>query len=315
MKILLFSAFILLIIGCSEHLKREYIIAEKDLVPEGIAYSKAKKSFYLSSVGKSKIVKINRKTGVQEDFIDEHEFGYSPGVGVYVDEDRNRLYAIGGYYTNSDSLSSLFEFDLDTGELVDRYDVSGDHFLNDMIMDDNGNMYLTDSKDSSVFILKKDNKDLELFFKSTEIQYPNGIAISADNTKLYVATFMKGVRVLDIQSKLVLNEADTTGVSGGIDGLEYYNGSLYAIQNGVRKNTDNFRKLILNEGEDDIVGVEVIDSHNPDLNVPLTFCIAGEQAVVIANSGLQYLDQETYIFPDSDTIANAKLKVYDLSAY
>ncbi|WP_425235513.1 SMP-30/gluconolactonase/LRE family protein [Ulvibacterium sp.] len=314
MKYRIVIILILLILGCNSRTLTEYVLNEKDLVPEGIDYSKKKDAFYLTSVAKSKIVEVDRKSGKQKDFIGEHEFGYTPGVGIYVDDRRNLLHAIGGYYRYKDSLSSLFTFDIHTKKLLKRYDITdkGEHFLNDLIQDAKGNLYLTDSKDSSIYLLKHESDSLELFYRSSEIEFPNGITVSEDNTKLYIASFSKGVRTLDIATKRILNEPDTLGMSQGIDGLEFYKGHLYAIQNGVRANTFNFRKLILDQTREKVVDVEVLDAHTPKLDVPLTFCLVGNDAVVIANSNLQYLNQETFHFVESDTIPNTKLLVYPI---
>ena len=150
-----------------------------------------------------------------------------------------------------------------------------------------------------------------MFFKSPEIEFPNGIAISDDNSKLYLAT-AKGVRVLDVAGKRILNEPDSLGISQGIDGLEFYKGHLYAVQNGVIANGDNFRKLVLNKAQNKIMDVEIIDSGNPKLYVPLTFCFAENKAVVIGNSNLGHLNQETMQFSKSDTIPNSRLLVYEI---
>jgi len=174
-------------------------------------------------------------------------------------------------------------------------------------------MYLTDTKDASVYLLKQGADSLELFFKSPEIEFPNGIAISDDNSKLYVASMPKGVKIFDLTTKQLLNQTDTLDISTGIDGLEFHKGHLYGIQNGVGVNGFNFRKLILNEAEDKIVDVEIIDSGNPKLYVPLTFCFAKNTAVVIGNSNLGHLNQETMQFSKSDTIPNSKLLVYEIN--
>jgi hypothetical protein len=310
--IILFS--IIILIGCKTKIQQEYILNEIDLVPEGISYSKNKDAFYLTSVAKSKIIELDRKSGKQKNFINEHESGYMPGAGIYVDDDRNLLHAIGGYFMKNDSLSSLFTFDLNTRKLIKRYDVidKGVHFLNDLVKDKRGNIYLTDTKKSAIYLLKHDNDSLELFYESPEIQFPNGIAISGNNTKLYIASHTKGVRVLDISTKMILNDKDSLGISQGIDGLKFHKNHLYAIQNSVKANTFNFRKLILNEKQDEIIGFEVIDSHTPNLNLPLTFCLVEDKAIVIGNSNLQYLNQKEYKFNFADSIPNTKLIVYQI---
>jgi len=305
--------FVLFVVfACATKPRTEYVLDEKDLVPEGIAYSAKKDAFYLTSVTKSKIIAVDRATGQQTDFIGKQEFGYQPGVGIWVDDKRNLVHALGGYYMLPDSLSSLYTFDIDTKKLLRRYNLSDQHFLNDMVVDKKGNIYLTDTKDASVFLLKKGADSLELFYTSPEIEFPNGIAISDDNSKLYVASMPTGVKVLDVASKRILNQTDTLDISTGIDGLEFYKGHLYGIQNGVGANGFNFRKLVLNEAQDKIVKAEIIDSGNPDLYVPLTFCFAENTAVVIGNSNLGHLNQETMQFSEFDTIPNTKLLVYEI---
>ena len=316
-KIMRYFKFIivfLIILGCQKKMPDEYIIRELYLVPEGIDYSAGKDAFYLTSIAQSKIIKIDRKTGKQEDFIGTGEYGYTPGAGVFIDNKKSILYAIGGYYMFSDSLSSLFAFDLNSGQLINRYNVedTGEHFLNDMVMDKNGNIYMTNSKDSSIYILEQGSNSLKLFFKSTEIQYPNGIAISDDNAKLYIATYYKGIRSLDIEKRAILNEIDTVGYSQRIDGLEFYKGHLYGIQKGSGDITNNFRKLILNEKQNKIIKEEIIDSHNPDLSKPLTFCIVDNRAIVIGNSNLEYLDQVKFTFKETGSMLKTKLLVYNL---
>jgi len=300
------------VVACKSKAPKKYVLDEKDLVPEGIAYSKNKDAFFLTSVTKSKIIAVDRKSGKQSDFIKKNEFGYQPGVGIWVDDQRKQVHALGGYYLLKDSLSSLYTFDIDSKKLLKRYNLSDKHFLNDMVVDNKGNMYLTDTKGGSVFKLKTGADSLELFFESPEIEFPNGIAISEDNTKLYIASMPKGIKIMDIASKKILNKTDTLGISQGIDGLEFYKNHLYAIQNGVGANGFNFRKLLLNKTQDKIVAVEIIDDRNPELYVPLTFCFMENKAVVIGNSNLGHLNQETMQFSESDTIPKSKLLVYEI---
>lgn len=303
---------LLLLVACASKIPSSYVLDEKDLVPEGIAYSKKNNAFYLTSVAKSKIIAVDKNSGKQTDFISAHEFGYQPGVGILVDDQRNLVHAIGGYARMPDSLSALYTFDSSTQKLLKRYNAAPGDFLNDLIQDSDGNLYVTNSEGASVFILKPGTDSLELFYESPEIQFPNGIAISDDQTKLYIASFEKGVRILDISTRRLVNEVDSLGISQGIDGLEFYKGHLYAIQNGSRANGFNFRKLVLNSTQDGIIDMEIIDSGNPDLYVPLTFAVAGNEAIVIGNSNLGHLNQETMQFEISDTIPKTKLLTYTI---
>lgn len=310
-----FIAILLFLASCQTPEPTQYILNEIDLVPEGIAYSKNNKAFYLTSIAKSKIIVVDEKSGNQYDFIAEKEFGFTPGCGIWVDDSMNRLYAVGGYYTSSRATTFLYSFNLRTRQLLKKYEIAdtGDHFLNDMVVDNKSNIYLTDTKASAIYLLKSGSDSLQQFFVSEEIKYPNGIAISDDFTKLYIASHTQGVRVMDISTKTLLNERDTTLISKGIDGLEFYKGNLYGIQNAVRANGHSFRRLLLNSTQDQITGMEIIDSNNPMLNVPLTFCIAGKKAVVIGNSNLQFLNQDKLEFTLTDSTKNTHLLVYELN--
>ncbi|OFX88873.1 MAG: hypothetical protein A2W99_05260 [Bacteroidetes bacterium GWF2_33_16] len=313
-RTVVFIIILFFIISCQQSQPTEYVLDEIDLVPEGIAYSQKMKAFYLTSITKSKIIVVDQKNGKQHDFIAEQEFGFTPGCGIWVDDLQDKLYAVGGFYKSSTATSFLYSFELSTGQLIKKYEITdtGDHFLNDMVIDNKSNIYLTDTKASSIYLLKSGTDSLQQYFASEEIQYPNGIAISEDFSKLYIASHTQGIRVLDLATKIILNEKDTTLSSKGIDGLEFYNGNLYAIQNAIRATGYNFRKLILNKTQDHISGVEIIDYNNPKLDVPLTFCIAGTKAVVIGNSNLQYLNQDNLIFTPTDSTKNTRLLVYEL---
>ncbi|MEM7381961.1 MAG: SMP-30/gluconolactonase/LRE family protein [Bacteroidota bacterium] len=237
-----------------------------------------------------------------------------PGVGILIDEKRELVHALAGYFPLNDSLSSLYTFDLKTKKLVRSLHPldEGEHFLNDLIQDKEGNLYITDSKASAIYKMEVGAGKLERIYGSEEIQYPNGIAISEDDSKLYIASFTKGIRILDLASGKLLNKADANNWSQGIDGLEFYNGHLYGVQNGVRLHGDNFRKLELNQAQDSITAVQPILSGDSRLDLPLTFCIVDDKAVVIANSNLQYLDQSTLRITEPDSLKTTVLISVDL---
>ena len=93
-----------------DHRSNEFIIHEIDLIPEGIAYSANRNTFFLTSIAKGKIITINAHTGIQNDFIDEKEYDYMPGVGIVVDDDRELIHALGGFYMNEEKMIQLHPF-------------------------------------------------------------------------------------------------------------------------------------------------------------------------------------------------------------
>ncbi len=60
-----------------------FTIAEKDLIPEGITYDAKSKSFFVSSIHKSKIIRIDEQ-GKAADFIKSGQEGIGQVLGIKV---------------------------------------------------------------------------------------------------------------------------------------------------------------------------------------------------------------------------------------
>ncbi len=94
---------------------------------------------------------------------------------------------------------------------------------------------------------------------------------------------MKGIYRLELKTKTltkVKNEKESP--LKGIDGLEYYKGSLIAIQNGVYP----FRvmRYFLNSTMDAVTHYEIIDWNHPAFNEPTNGTIVNDVLYYIANS-------------------------------
>lgn len=115
-----------------------------------------------------------------------------------------------------DSLSSLYTFDLNTQKLLKRYDLSGEHFMKDMVVDTNENKYLTESKDQSVFLFKTDADGSGIFHGINGLEF----------YKNHWYAIQKGVQANGFNfPKLILNEAQDKTVDTEI--IESDNTDLY----------------------------------------------------------------------------------------
>jgi|GEM_PF-3800984 len=72
--------------------KKDFLINEKDLIPEGIAVDKRTNIIYLSSTYKRKIIQIN-PDGKVSDFIPQEEDNLWSVLGMEVDETNGILWA------------------------------------------------------------------------------------------------------------------------------------------------------------------------------------------------------------------------------
>lgn len=268
--------------------KPAFRIADKELIPEGIAHDPETGDFFVGSLHKRKIVRID-KAGKASDFTAGGQDGLRDVLGMTVDPKARTLWAC--------SASGLFRYDLKTGKLLRRYDMPAEpHLCNDVAIGPD-TVFVTDSAGRAVHRLKGDK--LEPFVGPGTFIYPNGIAISPDFKKLFVADFLKGLSVVDVATGQArpLPHPERVHVAG-IDGLYFHKGSLVAVQNSA--GTPRIVRYRLNAALDAIESEEVLESRNPDFDIPTTGVLVDGKLVVIANSQLDRLDQQARLKPGAD---------------
>ncbi|HEX5719195.1 MAG TPA: SMP-30/gluconolactonase/LRE family protein [Thermoanaerobaculia bacterium] len=269
-------------------------IPEKDLIPEGIAHDPETGAFYVGSLYKRKIVRID-KAGKASDFTASGQDGIWDVLGLKVDPARRTLWACSGAGPSAgelDGTSSLFRYDLATGKYLGRYDLPGrPHLCNDIALGKDGELFFTDSKGGILYRLRPQDAEyrMETLAGPGTFIYPNGIAISPDLSKLFVADFKNGLSIVDVSTGQVrpLPHPERVHVAG-IDGLYFHRGSLIAVQNSA--GTDRVVRFRLNAALDAIESEEVLESRNPLFDIPTTGVLAGGALAVIANSQLDSVD-------------------------
>ena len=102
--------------------------------PEGIAFDKRSKAFYVSITVGGDIYRGSLKSDTVEPFIE----GEGSSVGVKVK--RGKLYVAGG------ATGAIKVYDLATKALVAKFETGADGFLNDLVVTRGGDVYVTDSK-------------------------------------------------------------------------------------------------------------------------------------------------------------------------
>lgn len=265
---------------------------EKDLIPEGIAVSEGK--IYLSSLLKSKVVVSNLDGRQASDLTRQAEHGFSMGLGMETFKDK--LYVISSNSRSTPHSSQLFVFDKQSGQLkyINALEDGSGHFLNDLAISRQGEIFLTDSDNQTLFFKQDEKSELLPFLESDSIQYTNGIAISDNDKLLYLATFQNGIQVIDKSSRKLLGTAtqDTTISTYCIDGMKYYKNSLIGIQNGWQnKMRHRVMRYFLNEAGTQITYAEVLIEANEFFDIPTTLDIEDDILYFIANSQLDNFDE------------------------
>lgn len=283
-----------------------FTVPEKDLIPEGIAYDPRKNVFYLSSIYKRKIIAI-LPDGSTFDFIPEAGDGVLSTLGMKVDAARNHLWVLSAMQAGKARMSGadeigksyVHQYDLASKQLLTVYslDDTAKHLFNDLTITLNGDVYLTDSEEGSIYKIDVKNKMLHRWYHGDMMYYPNGITISPDQRYIFVAHWVgiSRISLVDTQEVIIAPKAKTTLT--GIDGLYFYDNGLLAVQNGAGPQS-RIMKFELNKTYDTVTRAVILESDHPSHNIPTTGVIAGSNFYYIANSQLQSFTPDGKIFPE-----------------
>ena len=280
-------------------------IPEKDLIPEGIAFDPVEGAFYFGSVYKSKIIKRDRN-GRISDFTAERQDGLRSVLGMKVDVERRILWAnsvVRGSRTKSydpaeEGWAGVFKFDLNTGKLIKKYGPiqdGYDHSLNDLVVTRQGDVYITDTNTGEIYTISHERDTLEQFLGYDAFMYLNGITLSPDETRLYVADTGNQIFIIDLKTKSFCGVGQPDDVTTyGIDGLYFYMNSLIAVQNQMQRVV----RFFLDGSGNEIIRCEMIEANNPLFNrIPTTGVIVDKTFFFMANTQLRSFNQDNTIFP------------------
>lgn len=284
-----------------------FVIRQKDLIPEGIAYDAQTGVFYVSSTYRRKIVAVDPE-GEVTDFTAEKQDGLWGVVGMEVDSKRRYLWANAGNAgvqmnmidpdLDTKGMTGVFQYDLRTGKLIRKYELGGkedEHFFNDMTIATTGDVFLTDSISGSIYKVSADTRELKLLLRPDGLAFPNGIGLSTDGRYLYVS-HIAGISVLDLETmdfRAVDSPEDVT--LSGVDGMEYYDNSLIAV--GGVSGVDRVVRLYFGQDPTRIERMEVLQANHPLYQQPTTGVVAQDAFYYIANSQLRSFDEKGNIFP------------------
>lgn len=279
--------------------KVAFQVPQKDLIPEGIAHDSKTGDFFVGSILQKKIVRID-KAGKASDFTASGQDGLQGVLGLKADPAARTLWACSGPSARiSNEPSHLFRYDLATGALKGKYELPGKlpHLCNDMAVGKGGEVFVTDSTGGAVLRLRPGKEVLEPLLPLGSLIYPNGVAISTDGKRLFVADF-KGLSSVEVATGKVeaLKYPEQINVTG-VDGLYFYGGHLVAVQNS--SGAERVVRFKLNAAKTAILSEEILESRNPLFKIPTTGVVSGSSLYLIANSYLDSVDAQGKLKPDA----------------
>jgi len=260
---------------------------EKDLVPEGLAYDARRNVFYLSSLNRRKIVEIGRDGNVS-DFVPTDRFGLLPVLGIRLNPNDGTVWA--DSFTDSGQ-TELLHFDA-AGKLLGRFkpEDSAKHGFNDLVIRKNGEVITTDSPANKVFRFDPAAKTFKALPVHRTLFYPNGITLSEDDRRLYVADSL-GVVTVDLASGESQDvDPGPKSTLAGIDGLYWHNGSLIGIQNGI--GSPRIAAFHLSSDGLRVTRTTVLENRSNFCVLPTTGAIRGSDFYFIANSQIDNMNND-----------------------
>jgi DNA-binding beta-propeller fold protein YncE len=268
-------------------------------LPEGIAIDKRNDAIYVSGYGDGGIQKI--VNGEATYFVSPYTEGFKVPVGMTIDEARNRLWVC--HVSSGDVFSGGIEgavwvFDLNTAQVLKKFEIqnqNASHFINDVILDQEGNAYITDSFEPTIWKVDKELTSLERFISSPQFVITpnsfnlNGITFTPDNRYLITAVTNPGggdgaLFRINVNSKEVAKVAIPAGqYPGGGDGIVFENASqMYSINF-----TTGITSIQFNGNDYLNATAAIITERNPQvkaaLNAPTTAKI-NDGALFLVNS-------------------------------
>ncbi len=269
------------------HSSPQFKLRESDLIPEDIAYDPDARRFFVASVRKSKIIRLNG--GAAADFA---RLDW-PVMALRVDGQRRILWAATGWLQHCDRCkepdkdkTALVAFDLESGTLRQRIESQVPGLLGDMTIARDGTLYVSEGIHGALLRLKPGASAMERLDSPGEFPSPQTPALSSDEKTLYVPDYLRGIAALDLATRAVtwLKPADGIALSG-IDGLYVYRDSFIAVQNGIKP--ERIVRFSM-----DLRKQEVLEANTSELGEPSHGTIAGDTFYFLANTGWdQYDDQ------------------------
>jgi len=128
-------------------------------------------------------------------------------------------------------ITDLVEIDIENGKIIKRFNAPGSAFLNDVVLDNQGNIYVSDTITDTIYKLDTNlgngTSSLQVWLQSPQLNGPNGLYVDNNKNRLIIASlgdFSKpgaGIEVIDLKNKTIssLGKERMTSPFGGLDGI------------------------------------------------------------------------------------------------
>jgi sugar lactone lactonase YvrE len=258
---ILFAA--ILLVGCSKDkksqqgdivLKLKWASERVFKVPESVLYDEVRDIIYVANINGNPTEKDHNgyisklsKNGIVEELQWVTGLHAPKGMGIYQD----KLYVT--------DISRIVEIDINRGKILKRYDIGG-KFLNDITVDQAGNVYISDMAADRIYQLS--GGLVTTWLEGKELHNPNGLLI--EEKRLLMASKGSGsLKIIDLATKKIDTLASIGGSPDGLvsDGrgnyfLSSWNGEVFFISTDTKLQILDTRSKKINSADIDYIPEE-----------------------------------------------------------
>lgn len=304
--------------------KPAFTLDLQDELIESLAFDPEESIWYFGSVKTGSVYRYDPKTEKTSPFLRGNSDGRQSVFSLEINAANRSILVLSSFmeaFENPQSIrrSSIYEYDLKTGVLLDRndfYDGDEARLLNDMERYTDGTLFISDAYYPG--ILMQDSKGImkEFVFDPTGLASTQGLALDQERGLLYIADYRMGLFIYDIFSGERIDSAfhEVPFTLKGIDGLALYpskkRGLLYAVQNG----SDPTRVLAISLSKDgrSFESVEAVDQSNFEKGEPTVGVFVDHRFYFISNAPWPYLSPEGEFNSDYPKDTGIQIRVIEL---
>ncbi len=262
-------------------------------LPEAISWDESRQKFLVGTVAEGQILAVGKDGSVDELLRADDQNRLWAIFDILVDQPRNRLWVTSASipdFARFDPIdrgrSSLFEFNLETLELLHRYPVPVDgnaHILGNMVLGPDGDLFAADRALPLIYSKPAGENKLKPIIVLKDMISLRGLAMQPDGRIMYVAGREMGIMVVDLKAKQarLLGVPDTLNLAG-IDGLYLQDNALFIIQNGIQP--QRVMRLQLDASGTNIENVRPLAVAQPEFDFPSFGTIVGTDLYYFASS-------------------------------
>lgn len=265
--------------------------------PEGIAWSETEERFYLSDVRCGLILSIKGNGSKIEEVADLKDIGFWGAMGMDFDpNEKNILWVTSSVLPNYcefrselEGRSAVLKLDINTGKLIQSFEVEGEHVFGDLLISKNGIVYFTDSMTPLIYKIEPGKDTASVFVNDDRFWNLQGLTLSGK--QMIVSDYITGLYSINMRSGEVSPVVGSDPKLRGTDGLYADGSTVYLIQNG----TYPFRisKIeILEDGREKRGSYQYLDNATENLGEPTLGTIHDGALYFIANSPWSFYDEK-----------------------